>query len=108
MQEKNKLYVGNLPWSIDDEGLAKIFSDLEDAEVIDAKVIMDKFSGKSKGFGFVTLSTEEAADKAVAKYNNMEVDGRQIFVNIARPQEERSGSSAGGKFQSGGSRNFRR
>ena len=91
--EQNKLFVGNLSYSMDDDALLKIFSDVElDGEkvkVIEAKIITDKFSGRSKGFGFVTMETPEMAQAAIDALNNKEVDGRQIFVNVARPMVKR-------------------
>ena len=102
-EEKNKLYVGNLAYTIDDLKLAEIFSAVEGVGVVEAKVIVDKFNGnRSKGFGFVTVTTDEMAQIAIEKLNNTEVEGRQIFVNVARPQEKRedrggfSGSSNSG------------
>ncbi|MEN7982396.1 MAG: RNA-binding protein [Nanoarchaeota archaeon] len=79
-----KLYVGNLPFSVDHEGLKKIF---EGYEVEEANVISDKFSGRSKGFGFVTIADDEAAKKAIAELNEKEVDGRKIKVNEAKPMD---------------------
>lgn len=79
-----KLYVGNLPFSVDQEGLKKIF---EGFEVEEANVISDKFSGRSKGFGFVTIADDEAAKKAIADLNEKEVDGRKIKVNEAKPMD---------------------
>ena len=81
-----KLYVGNLPFSVDDDGLKKIFAESNPEE---ATVIKDKFSGRSKGFGFVTIPDDEAAKKAIADLNGKEVDGREIKVSEARPMEER-------------------
>ena len=87
MEEKNKLYVGNLPYSINDEGLKKLFE--EAGEVTEAKVIVDKFSGRSKGFGFVTMKDDKAADEAIAKMNDKDIEGRKIKVNVARPMKPR-------------------
>ncbi len=90
MEEKNKLYVGNLPYSLDDAKLNELFSGIEGVEVTDAKVITDKFnSNRSKGFGFVTVGSDEMAEKAIAKMNGKEVDGRALVVNVARPKVER-------------------
>lgn len=86
-QETNKLYVGNLSYSITDESLAEMFTSF--GEVTEAKVISDKFSGRSKGFGFVTMVDEKAAEKAIAEMNGKEVDGRAIVVNVSRPKEPR-------------------
>ncbi len=88
MEEKNKLFVGNLPFAVDDAKLAEIFAPA--GEVVEAKVIVDKMSGRSRGFGFVTMKDDESADKAVKELNDKDVDGRQIKVSIARPLKERS------------------
>ena len=82
-----RLFVGSLPYSVTDQQLAELFSAAGTVE--SANVIMDKFSGRSKGFGFVEMSTEEEAKKAVSEVNGKEVDGRAIVVNEARPREER-------------------
>ena len=87
MEEKNKLYVGNLPYSVNDESLAKMFA--EAGDVVEAKVIVDKFSGRSKGFGFVTMKDEAQAEAAVTAMNDKEIDGRKIKVNVARPLKPR-------------------
>ncbi len=81
-----KLYVGNLPWSIDDEKLKEVFSGYEVSEPV---VIKDKFSGRSKGFGFVTIEDDEAAQKAISELNEKEIEGRKIKVSEARPREDR-------------------
>ena len=81
-----KLYVGNLPFSVDNEGLKNVFSDFE---VEEATIISDKYSGRSKGFGFVTIADDEQAKKAISELNDKEVDGRKIKVNEAKPMEER-------------------
>lgn len=89
-----KLYVGGLPYSVDDvqlEELARPFG-----EITSAKVIIDKFSGKSKGFGFVEFTNDADADKAVADLNGKEVGGRTLVVNEARPMVPRSGGGGGG------------
>lgn len=81
-----KLYVGNLPYSITSEQLKEIFS--EAGEVVDAVVIVDKYSQRSKGFGFVEFSSEEVAQKAIEMFNEKEIEGRPLVVNVARPREE--------------------
>jgi RNA recognition motif-containing protein len=81
-----KLYVGNLPWSVDDAKLKELFAAYEPSET---SVIVDKFSRRSKGFGFVTIENEEAAQKAVAEMNGKDVEGRGLKVSEARPLEER-------------------
>ena len=83
-----KLYVGNLAFSIDSDKLKEIFSEF--GEIEEATVIIDKFSKRSKGFGFVTFTNDEEADKAISEMNDKEIEGRQIKVNEARPMEERS------------------
>jgi len=82
-----KLYVGNLPFSVDSEKLKELFSSYGDIE--EATVISDKFSGRSKGFGFVTFKNDEDAKKAIKEMNDKDVEGRKLKVNEARPMEER-------------------
>jgi len=95
--EKNKLYVGNLPFSVDNAKLAEVFSAVDGVEVVEAVVITDKFNeGRSKGFGFVTVAGEAQAEKAIEAMNGQDVDGRKIVVNIARPRVERRDSDRGG------------
>ena len=81
------IYVSNLSFNIQDEDLRGFFTPY--GEVSSAKVIMDKFTGKSKGFGFVEMSDNEAAKKAITELDNGTVDGRNIKVTEARPREER-------------------
>jgi|TARA_B100000315_G_C14214440_1_gene423594 RNA recognition motif-containing protein len=78
-----KVYVGNLPFSVDDEGLKKLFESY--GEIEEATVIKNNFSGRSKGFGFITFPSEEGAKKAIAEMNDKEVEGRKIVVNEAKP-----------------------
>ena len=80
-----KVYVGNLPFGIDDEKLRELFSSY--GEINEATVIIDKFSGRSKGFGFVTFSDDEAAKKAISELNEKEIEGRALKVNEARPMD---------------------
>jgi RNA recognition motif-containing protein len=102
-----KLFVGGLAWETTDEGLKGLFAQV--GTVVSATVIMDKFSGRSKGFGFVEMSSEAEATEAVAKLNGVELDGRKIIVNEARPKVEgdrpRGGGYSGGG--GGGQRDFR-
>jgi RNA recognition motif-containing protein len=81
-----KLYIGNLPFSVDEEGLKKLFGAYNAEEVT---LIKDKFSGRSKGFGFVTISDDAAAKKAIEEMNEKDVEGRALKVSEARPMEER-------------------
>jgi len=85
--DNKKLFVGNLPWGITNDSLRELFAPV--GEVVEAMVITDRMSGRSKGFGFVTFATEEAAQAAVAQLNEKEIEGRKIIVNVARPREER-------------------
>jgi RNA recognition motif-containing protein len=81
-----KLYVGNLPFSIDEEAFKKLFAGFTTEEVT---LIKDKFSGRSKGFGFVTIADDEEAKKAISDMNEKEIEGRKLKVSEARPMEER-------------------
>lgn len=81
-----KLHVGNLPFSVSDEELKELFSEYNPDEV---SLIKDKFSGRSKGFGFVTISDDEVANKAISDLNGKDVQGRELKVSEARPMEER-------------------
>ncbi len=85
--EKN-LFIGNLPYSVTDDQLKDIFS--KAGSVVSARVITDKFSGRSKGFGFVEMETEEEAQKAISSIDGFSVDGRNIRVSEAKPKEERA------------------
>ena len=98
----NKLYVGNLPYSVNDASLQQNFS--EYGNVLSAKVMMDRETGRSKGFGFVEMATEAEAQTAIEGLNGMSVDGRSINVNVARPKEERPGGFGGGRGGFGGGR----
>lgn len=84
----NKLFVGSLSWNTNDDMLKEYFAQV--GNVVSAKVIVDKFSGRSKGFGFVEMSTPEEAQSAIEKLNGTELDGRSITVNEARPQEPKN------------------
>lgn len=81
-----KLFVGNLPWSINDDRLKELFSKY--SSVVSTAVILDKETGRSRGFGFVEFSDDAEADTAVSEMNQAEADGRQIVVNEARPRQE--------------------
>lgn len=86
-EAKNKLYVGNLPYEITNDKLKEIFAAA--GEVTEAVVITDKYSGRSKGFGFVTMKDDATADKAIKDLNESEIEGRKLIVNVARPMRER-------------------
>ena len=92
-----KLYVGNLPYSADDASLQQAFGACGDVD--SATVIMDRDTGRSKGFGFVEMSSDNEAQKAIQELNDSEIDGRQIKVNEAKPRaprDNRSGAGGGG------------
>ena len=95
-----KLYVGNLPHSVNDSELQEIFADF--GEVVSAKVIMDRETRRSKGFGFVEMGNEDEANAAIEAMHSKEVGGRALTVNVARPMERREGGGGGGGFRSGG------
>ena len=97
-----KLYVGNLPYSTVDADLQTLFS--QAGTVKSAQVIKDRQSGRSKGFGFVEMSSAEEAQSAITMFHGKDYSGRPLTVNIARPREERSGggNSGGGYRNSGG------
>ena len=81
-----KVYVGNLPWSVTKAKLEELFGKFGDIE--EAVVIADKFSGRSKGFGFVTFVNDADADKAIAEMNEKDIEGRALKVNEAKPRED--------------------
>ncbi|HPG29503.1 MAG TPA: RNA-binding protein [bacterium] len=82
-----KLYVGNLNWGITEEQLQNLFAQF--GSVVSAKIITDRSTGRSKGFGFVEMSSQEEIEKAISGLNGKEFEGRALTVNIARPQEKR-------------------
>jgi RNA recognition motif-containing protein len=101
----SKLYVGGLPYSATESQLTSLFA--EHGTVESARVIADKFTGQSRGFGFVEMSTAEEAKAAITALNGSQMDGRSLTVNEAKPMEPRSGGGGGGgsRFGGGGSRN---
>ncbi|RZI57029.1 MAG: RNA-binding protein, partial [Rubrivivax sp.] len=97
----NKLYVGNLAYSVRDETLQEAFAPF--GSVTSAKVMMDRETGRSKGFGFVEMATDDEAQAAINGMNGQALDGRAIVVNVARPREDRPGGGGGfGGGRSGG------
>ncbi|HTM08371.1 MAG TPA: RNA-binding protein [Verrucomicrobiae bacterium] len=101
----NKLYVGGLPYSVTEGRLEEIFT--EYGSVTSARVISDKFTGQSRGFGFVEMNSSEEAQKAIDALNGSQLDGRTLVVNEARPQERRPGGGGGmggGGMGGGGNR----
>jgi len=102
------LYVGNVSFKVTDDDLKTNFT--EAGEVVSASIIKDKFTGQSKGFGFVEMKTEEGATEAIKKFNGGMLDGKAITVNEARPKKEFSGGGnrgGGGGGNRGGGGGFR-
>ena len=97
----NKLYVGQISFQADSESLRSFFSEV--GEVLSAKIITDRDTGRSKGFGFVEMATDELAQDAINKLNGKELNGRPVNVTIAKPQGPRTGGGGGrGGFGGGG------
>jgi len=96
----NKLYVGNLAYSVRDDSLLQAFSQF--GHVASAKVMMDRETGRSKGFGFVEMGSDAEAQAAINGMNGQALEGRAIVVNEARPREDRPGGGGGGGFGGGG------
>jgi RNA recognition motif-containing protein len=91
------IYVGNLSWGLKDQDLANLFAPF--GEVASAKIVMDKFTQRSKGFGFVEMTNDEEAQAAIAQLNGSEIEGRNLVVNESRPKEGGSGAGGGGGFK---------
>jgi RNA recognition motif-containing protein len=96
------IYVSNLSFDVQDQDLREFFTPY--GEVTSAKIITDRETGRSRGFGFVEMSDDEASRKAIAELNDSSVDGRNIKVMEARPKEERSSPRGGGSGGGGGYR----
>jgi len=103
-----KLYVGGLPYSTQEDALKELFA--QAGNVVSAVIIMDKMSGRSKGFGFVEMSSQDEAQKAISMFNDQEFEGRKLTVNEARPMEARpprqGGNDRGGYGGGGGRREY--
>src|SRR6516165_2329466 len=103
-----KLYVGNLAYSVSDSDLQAMFA--PHGAVQSAQVIMDRDTGRSKGFGFVEMSSDQEAQAAIAALNGQQVDGRSLTVNEAKPREDRGGrrggAGGGGRGDYGGGRRY--
>ena len=97
-----RLYVGNLAWTVTDQDLQEAFSEV--GQVDSSQVIMDRATNRSRGFGFVEMATEEAADAAVKKLNGREIKGRPIRVNEAQARGTGGGPGGGGSGGGGGGR----
>jgi len=101
------IYVGNISWNLKDQDLSNLFA--AHGEVSSAKIVTDKFTNRSKGFGFVEMPNDDQAQAAIAALNGTEVDGRNIVVNESRPKQEGGGgggfkkkSFGGGGYKGGG------
>lgn len=108
MQKKKKLYVGSLPYSVTEDELRNIFAGYGTVE--SARIIKDKFTDQSKGFGFVEMASAEEAQKAIEGINGKQFGGRTLIVNEARPEERRErfgGEGGGGERRGGGFRGDR-
>ena len=95
-----KLYAGGLPYSISDGQLEELFS--AHGTVESARVITDRMTGRSKGFGFVEMSSQSEAEAAIEALNGTDLEGRSLTVNEAKPRENRGGSRGGGGYGGGG------
>jgi RNA recognition motif-containing protein len=111
---KMNIYVGNLSWGLKDQDLANLFTPF--GEVASAKIVMDKFTQRSKGFGFVEMPNNDQAQAAIAQLNGSEVEGRNLVVNESRPKEEGNGGGfkkknfgggGGGGYKKGGGGGYR-
>ena len=107
MSENNKLYVGNLPFASTAQDLEALFGQIGTVSVVE--IIFDKFTGRSRGFAFVTMASGDEAQQCVDKFHGHEIEGRALAVNIARPREERppggggfGGGGGGGGYRGGG------
>jgi len=99
---ETKLYVGNLSYQTTEDELNSLFTQV--GTVNEVALIKDRETGSSKGFAFVTMSSQEEANKAIEQFNGQSMGDRQLTVNVARPREERSGSSGGYQRSSGNRR----
>src|SRR6059036_1545252 len=97
----NKLFVGNLSFNTTENDLQDAFA--AHGTVTETNLMMDRETGRPRGFGFITMSSAEEAQKAIEAMNGKEVDGRALTVNVAKPREERTGGGGGGRREYGGS-----
>ena len=103
-----KLYVGSLPYSMTDDSLLHLFTE-KGYRAVSARIITEKETGRSRGFGFVELGPEDDAAKAIGEFNGLNIEGRALQVNEARPQESRGGDGrgfSGGRPRHGGRRRY--
>ena len=97
----SKLFVGNLSFETTENDLQDAFA--AHGTVVETNLMMDRTTGRPRGFGFITMGTPEEAQKAIAALNGSQLGGRALTVNVARPREERTGGSGGGRREYGGS-----
>ena len=97
-----KLFVGSLPYSTTSGQLEELFS--QAGKIASLDLITDRYSGQSKGFAFVEMSTDEETQEAIKKFNNFEIEGRKIVVNVARPKEDRPRPQNSGNYSRSGNR----
>jgi RNA recognition motif-containing protein len=90
------IYAGNLPWGLSEEDIREAFEAF--GEVVSVKIIQDKFTGRSRGFGFVEMPKQEEGEAAIAALNGKDLKGREIVVNQARPRRDDQGGEGGGEF----------
>src|SRR5262249_382005 len=102
----NKLFVGNLSFNTTENALQDAFAAF--GTVTEANLMMDRVTGRARGFGFITMSTPEEAQKAIEGMNGKSIDGRALTVNLAKPREERGGGGGGGRRDYGGGGGGRR
>jgi cold-inducible RNA-binding protein len=95
----NKLFVGNLSFNTTENALQDAFA--PHGTVVEATIVTDRTTGRARGFGFVTMSTDEEAQTAVSTMNGQSIDGRALTVNVARPREDRAPSHSGGRSYNG-------
>ena len=96
----SKLFVGNLSFNTTENDLQDLFD--AHGSVVEANLMMDRTSGRPRGFGFVTMGTPEEAEAAIGALNGKSIDGRALTVNVAKPREERTGGGGGRREYSGG------
>jgi cold-inducible RNA-binding protein len=105
MSNNNKLFVGNLSFNTTENDLQDAFAAF--GTVVEANLMMDRVSGRPRGFGFVTMGTPDEAQAAIAALNGKDMDGRALTVNEAKPREERTGGGGGGRREYSGGRSNR-
>ncbi|MBU0576693.1 RNA-binding protein [Patescibacteria group bacterium] len=100
-EDPTKLFVGNLPWSMTEEGISEIFSKY--GEIVDVHLVTDQQSGRSRGIAFVRYGTAEEAANAIKGENETEIEGRALRVNVARPRQPRENRGGSGGYRGGSS-----